>query len=89
MVVNAVMSTGRRRMEHAATIASRRSMPSRRSRFMQSMSTMPLFTITPTSSTNPIMETMLTSNPVMTSASNPPVKASGMVIITMKGERSD
>ena len=56
---------------------------------MQSISTMPLLTMMPTSMTKPIMETMLISKPATSSASRPPVNASGMVSMTIKGESSD
>ena len=43
----------------------------------------------PTSKTNPIRETTLTGIPAKNKARNAPVKASGMVNITINGERRD
>ena len=89
IVVSAVISTGRKRIRTASTMASRAAMPSARRRLMQSISTMPLLTTTPTSMIMPTMDTMLTSIPAISSAINPPVNASGMVNMTMNGDSSD
>ena len=70
-------------------IASSISMPSSLNLFMQSTRTIALLTTTPISITNPIIETTLTSWPHISSASMPPVNASGIVNSTMNGERSD
>ena len=43
----------------------------------------------PTSITKPIKDTTLTSTPVISSMAKPPVKASGMVNITIRGDFSD
>ena len=85
MVVRAVISIGRRRMRPVSIRASRFSMPPMRSWLTQSMNTMPLFTTTPESTRKPSMDTMDRSMPVASSASRPPVKASGIVNMTMMG----
>ena len=86
MVVSAVIKIGRRRMRPVSIRASRFSMPPMRSWFTQSMNTMPLFTTTPESTRKPSMLTMDRSMPVSSRASNPPVKASGIVNMTMMGD---
>ena len=50
---------------------------------------MPLLTMTPTSITNPIRDTTLSSTPPMSRIRKPPVKARGMVNMTMNGDFSD
>ena len=86
MVVRAVIRTGRMRVRPVRTIASKRGMPSSRSWLMVSTNTIPLFTTTPASTRKPSMAMMESSLPVISSASRPPVKASGMVNMTMNGE---
>ena len=48
-----------------------------------------MFTTTPDSTRKPSMLTMDRSMPVSSSASNPPVKARGMVNMTMMGDLKD
>ena len=48
-----------------------------------------MLTMTPTSITKPIREMTLTSTPASSRARKPPVKARGMVNMTISGERSD
>ena len=45
--------------------------------------------MTPTSITKPMRDTTLSSIPEISRARKPPVKASGMVNMTISGERSD
>ena len=89
MVVSAVMRMGRRRMRPVSMSASRLDMPPMRSWLTQSTKTMPLLTTTPASSKKPTMATTERSSPVNSSASKPPVKASGMVNMTMMGDLKD
>ena len=86
-VVRAVIRIGLILITPAFTIASFFVMPSSIcSLFMQSISTIPLFTMIPLSITNPKRDITLTSLPVMSSAKNPPVNTRGIVNITINGD---
>ena len=89
MVVAEVMRMGRIRVRPASTMASRRSRPSRRSWLIYSTSTMPLLTMIPVSITKPTRLITDRGIPQISSAAKPPVKASGMVNMTMKGDFKD
>ena len=89
MVVRAVIRMGRIRRRPVSTMASRFSIPSRRSWLTESTKTMPLLTTTPERTRKPSMATTLRSKPRIHRASRPPVKARGMVNMTMKGESRD
>ena len=89
MVVAAVIRMGRRRRRPVSTSASFLLMPPMRSWLTVSTNTMPLFTTTPDSTRKPTMATMDRSIFVISSASRPPVNASGIVNSTMTGDLND
>ena len=89
MVVSVVIRMGRSRIWPAATIASALAIPSRRSRLMQSTSTMAFFTTIPASITTPIRTITLRVDPESRSAHTTPIAASGIVKRIRNGCSSD
>ena len=89
MVVAAVIRIGRSLSRPVSSSASRLDMPAMRSWLTESTNTMPLLTTTPDSTRKPTIATMDRSMPVISSAIRPPVKASGIVNMTMTGDLND
>ncbi len=88
-VVRVVIRIGRSRIRPPATIASVFAIPSRRSRLMQSTSTIAFFTTMPASMITPMSTMTLTVEPENTSAQTTPIAPSGIVNRIRNGCRSD
>ena len=89
IVVRVVIRIGRSRISPAATMASTFAIPSRRSRLMQSTSTMAFLTTMPASMTTPMSTMTLIVDPESRSAQTTPIAPSGIVKRIRNGCISD